>query len=155
MSESVVDYAPRVQVLFCDDLRYELFGKHSAVGIYGSVMGLQAERVAMPKFCTVFFVDLPTALVDHELRLALLDRGQVLFEAGTRFAIRENQPPEMVARLNAVFPLEAANFEATAGMVLQGRASVKGVFEHMSDPLRVVFPQPTNPVSDASGSAPR
>jgi hypothetical protein len=49
--------------IFCDDIRHELFGKTSFIGVYGENMVIHGEfPVALPKFCMSIIIFVETDL---------------------------------------------------------------------------------------------
>lgn len=66
---------------FADDIRYELGGKTSLIGIYGSEIHVTQFPAVMPKFCAAtFFATSPEGTLES-LQVTVLNGDTVLFDA--------------------------------------------------------------------------
>jgi len=66
-----------VETLFCDDIRQEMAGKVSFIGVYSSSLFVQGFPVVLPKLCLA--VKLVTAADDQmeQIRLQVLKNDQI------------------------------------------------------------------------------
>jgi hypothetical protein len=114
------------QFTFCDDVRMEIGGKMSIMGVYKDFIAIHGERAIAPKLVTLFSVDYDESQVGTEARLQLMERDRELISV--TLSLPPRQPsglvlPEPVANiLHLVVPAEFAGLQLEAGMVL--RASV-------------------------------
>lgn len=124
---------PRATTLFCEDLRQEMGGKLSAMGIYQGVMALPADELLLPKLVAWTAIELPKVWPGGRIQVRLLDRDQLLTEA--QFDVSD-LPPEGEHMVMNV-PLTAMPFAARVGMVLHVTISAPGL-NHRSGDLRIV-----------------
>ena len=52
---------PRIVVQFCEDVRHELGGKLSIMGLLGDVVEIEAFPFVFPKLCANFILEIPTS----------------------------------------------------------------------------------------------
>jgi len=123
----------RATTLFCDDLRLEIGGKLSAMGIYQGIMALPADEILLPKLVAWTAIELPKAWSGGRVQVRLLDRDQLLTEA--QFDTSDLPPDGQHIVLNV--PLTAMPFSAKVGMVLHVTISAPGL-NHRSGDLRIV-----------------
>ncbi len=95
-----------MHVLYCDDIRHEITGKTTLVGVYGSVMFVREFPAMLPQLCVAVWVMLPFGAPPKSLRIKVLfddnqlaemdigteDPEQVKLPAGEDFAWISAQP---------------------------------------------------------------
>jgi len=123
----------RTTTLFCDDLRLEMGGKLSAMGIYQGIMALPADEFLLPKLVAWTAIELPKAWSGGRVQVRLIDRDQLLTEA--QFDITDLPPQSEHIVMNV--PLTAMPFSAKVGMVLHISISAPGL-NYRSGDLRIV-----------------
>jgi len=133
---------PHATTLFCDDLRQELGGKLSAIGIYQGAMVLPGQELLLPKLVAWTAIDLPRAWPGGHVEVRLFDRDQLLAEA--EFDVGEITSQGEHAVMNV--PLTSVPFAAKVGMVLHVTLSAPGI-NHRSTELRVVALEENGPVA--------
>lgn len=131
--------------LFCDDLRQEVGGKLSAMGIYHGFMGIHGAEAVLPKLVAWSVLTFAGPWSSDDVLLQLLDGDQVLTEAHLVMEPPQTPPDATPAQdshtvLNV--PLEIAPFAARAGMALRVRIRAEGL-DYQSDVLRIVGQPPT------------
>jgi hypothetical protein len=144
---SSVDYGadapPMVVMHWCDDVRRELFGKHTLVGLYNNVMAVPQDTT-LAKLCAVFMLDLPRSLAGEEIEVRLLDGDTELF--AVKLAVKPGQKrpdhPAFEARDFIVHGIELASFEAKNGMQLRGVVARNSTEIFRSRALHIVSPPP-------------
>jgi len=83
-----------IQTIFCDDVRHELGGKLSYMGVYNGVLFVPAFPVTLPKLCLVINVLTPAEKPFAKLVLRVLTNEEVLIEEDfdeTQYTVRENE----------------------------------------------------------------
>lgn len=69
-----------VNVIYCDDVRQEVGGKQSLIGVYNSDMILPSFPVTLPKLCTQILVRLPIDTAANNVEVKISNGENVLFE---------------------------------------------------------------------------
>jgi len=67
---------PNFSVLFCDDIRHELGGKVSLMGIYGSHLLVPSMPLHLPKLSIHFNIELPLELKPDSIKINILIGGK-------------------------------------------------------------------------------
>jgi len=119
--------------LFCDDLRQELGGKLTAVGIYQGVMGLPVNELVLPKLVAWTVLQLPKDWPGGQVEVRLFDHDVLLTEA--QFDVKDLPQDADPKVLNV--PLLATSFTVKVGMALHVEVSAAGL-EHRSADLQIV-----------------
>lgn len=70
----------QVTTIFCDDIRHELGGKTSFIGVYAGVMFVASFPVILPKFCLAASLVTPVDRPFRQLTLRVLKDSEVLVE---------------------------------------------------------------------------
>ncbi|NMG16963.1 DUF6941 family protein [Aromatoleum bremense] len=70
-----------IQTIFCDDIRHELGGKVSFIGVYSARLIVPAFPVTLPKLCVAVNAVTPAAQPFERLTLRVLKDDELLFEA--------------------------------------------------------------------------
>jgi hypothetical protein len=128
--------------LFCDDVRQEVGGKLSAMGIYQRVLMIPAEDVLLPKLVALTVLQLPQLDAGSTAQVQLWDRGELLSEAELNFEPPvadgiPTSPPEVASTTTVNIPLEMVPFRAQAGMALR-LVYLSGDYKYESEPLYVI-----------------
>ncbi|PUA17300.1 hypothetical protein C7W93_15340 [Glaciimonas sp. PCH181] len=69
-----------IRAIYCDDIRLEIGGKQSYMGVYNTDLLAHAFPLQMPKFCAQVMLTLPTLEAPKNLRVLLLYNDQTLSE---------------------------------------------------------------------------
>ena len=72
--------ARHVETLFCDDIRHEMGGKLSFIGVYSDSLFVNAFPVTLPKLCLFVKVVIPADEPIRILNLRVLRDDEVLQE---------------------------------------------------------------------------
>lgn len=135
--------------LFCEDIRQDVLGGFSAIGIRPAELAIEANEVALPKFVVLTVLDLPSSESEQAMRIALLESGKTMVE--TDFVIPAQPKREQEQRLVLTMPIQAAPFQAKVGMKLSVRVTGPDL-NYRSHTLAVVltseFDQPQAIASD-------
>lgn len=67
-----------IQTLFCDDIRHEVGGKYSYIGVYGERLIVSTFPTILPKLCLALKVVTPAATPFSQLSLEVLIDDQTL-----------------------------------------------------------------------------
>jgi hypothetical protein len=67
---------PNFSVLFCDDIRHEVGGKVSLMGIYGSHLLVPSMPLHLPKLAIHFNIELPIELKPDSIKINILIDGK-------------------------------------------------------------------------------
>jgi hypothetical protein len=129
--------------LFCDDIRQELGGKLSAMGIYQGYIGIDANEVIFPKLVAWTVLQMPYLWVGSQAQVQLWDRDRLLIEAQLNFEAPPG-PPSDEAKSDAAhstinIPVEMVPFKAQVGMELRVTFTASDL-SYVSDVIRVVRP---------------
>lgn len=131
-------------VLFCDDVRQELSGKLTIVGLYQGYLGLRTSQFQLPRFYALALVELPPAYGGQSMRVQLKDRDSVLFKADVNLP---NRPEPLSAEgsdaeiLRLSMPIEVTPLVVHADMRLRLSLDV-GDWNYESQELPVVLNPP-------------
>lgn len=71
---------PHVETLFCDDIRHEINGKRSYIGVYASTLLVPAFPATLPKFCISIKIVTPASAPLYSLTLRVLQDDETLQE---------------------------------------------------------------------------
>jgi len=127
--------------LFCDDVRQELGGKLSAMGIYQGFLGIGVDEVLLPKLVAWTVFQMPYLWAGSQARVQLWDRDRLLSEAQLNFdAPSEQRDAETkvdLAHSTINIPVEMVPFKAQVGMELR-IVFTAADFSYESDVLRVI-----------------
>ena len=69
-----------VQTIFCDDVRQEIGGKCSYIGVYGGEMFVPGFPVSLPKLCLVLRVNSPANEPFRSVKMRILRDEEMLAE---------------------------------------------------------------------------
>lgn len=69
-----------IQTIYCDDIRHEVNGKLSYIGVYRSVLYVTTFPTTLPKFCISNIVTTPIQRPFKKLNLRIRKDDEVLFE---------------------------------------------------------------------------
>ena len=69
-----------IQTVFCDDIRHELGGKLSFIGVYSGHLFVSTFPVTLPKLCLALTAITPTTQPFQKLDLRILKDDEVLAE---------------------------------------------------------------------------
>ena len=127
--------------LFCDDIRQEVGGKLSAMGIYQGFMGISADEVLLPKLVAWTVFQMPFLWTGSQARVQVWDRDYLLSEAQLHFDAPPDQQDNGVqvdlAHSTINIPVEMVPFKAQVGMELRIVFTAPD-FSYESDILRVI-----------------
>lgn len=127
--------------LFCDDIRQEVGGKLSAMGIYQGFMGISADEVLLPKLVAWTVFQMPFLWTGSQARVQVWDRDYLLSEAQLHFDAPTDQQDDGVkvdpAHSAVNIPVEMVPFKAQVGMELRIVFTAPD-FSYESDILRVI-----------------
>lgn len=145
-----------VRFTFCDDVRLELGGKVSVIGIARDFIGIPADKVTVGKFVVYTEVDYDRQAIGEAVRLQIRDRDREIL--GIDLALPERQQPapvpELEDQLHLIMPVELAGLELTPGMEIQAALTI-GEDSHPSEVLRVIRAQPNPGVIPIAALAPK
>lgn len=136
--------SPCAEVFFCDDVRREIGGKISVVGIYQGFMGIEEASALLPKLVALSFIDFPPDFEGKELLIKVRNRDQSIIDvklvvpppdAETAQAVLAHPGYEKRCRLT--IPIEMIPFEPTNGMSLDVLITC-GDFTFESQPLAIL-----------------
>ena len=138
-----------ISAIYCDDVRQELGGKLSYMGVYRDTIGFFGPSLLMPKFVAVALFDLPLPLSGAPLEISLMDRDAPILPPAVVQPEPGNVPEGMpvMPHLPVVVPIEVMGLEMKAGMVL--RIKVKYGDLEMDSPSLTAFSAPTALTVDA------
>lgn len=141
---------------FADDIRYEVGGKTSLIGIYGSEIHVNAFPAVMPKFCAAaFFATSPEEKLES-LQVTVFNGDSIIFDASV--------PPETLQQMVAdvlknsipedpVSIITLGIHGVVSPLVLDGESVIKVTIkadgkEYMAGKLRVkeIHPQASTPL---------
>ncbi|MGD0959257.1 MAG: hypothetical protein ABSB19_05555 [Methylomonas sp.] len=75
-----------IQTIFCDDIRHELGGKVSYIGVYSGRLFLPTFPLALPKLCLAMNIITPASRPFKRLKLSVLKGADILFENDLDYA---------------------------------------------------------------------
>jgi len=81
---------PHVQTIFCDDIRHEVNGKFSCIGIYSNSLFVESFPITLPKLCVAVSVVLPLIKPVEQIKLVVRLDDEVLTEEITPEEIIES-----------------------------------------------------------------
>lgn len=116
---------PRATLLFCDDLRHEVGGKMSALGIYQGFIGLSGDTLHLAKMCVLATLELPLN-ASGTVAVTIGDRGKELVKLEADIPDRPVTPPALAGtgiRPQLIVPVELVPFDLQVGMRLQATVS--------------------------------
>lgn len=117
---------PTVSALYCDDVRQELGGKTSFMGVYNADILLPAFPATLPKFCVYSTIRLPFESPPKSIIVKVLSGDAVLGEL--------NLPEEILS--SAALP-PAPDDAATADTSLQMSFLIAFAPLHIQEPTRL------------------
>lgn len=117
--------------LFCDDIRQEVGGKLSYMGIYGPEMLLFGPKPAvLPKLCIAVHLNVPAAVARGQVELVVFQHAGETTTDVVRVVADlegvETTPSDEDLFVAANFHLNAAPFQILEDCLLQVRAFVAG-----------------------------
>lgn len=71
----------QLESLYCDDIRQEIGGKVSYIGIYNGQMWVQSFPVTLPKLCVAYKIVIPNDRPVETLTVRIFRDEEILFEA--------------------------------------------------------------------------
>jgi hypothetical protein len=98
--------------IYCDDIRNEVNGKHSLMGIFGNLMYLGGFPAMLPKLCAVITASTPTDRPFDSITFTGTMDGAVVFEMGL-----DKDQMEQMRKSGGVID-DPKGFEAKAMVVL-------------------------------------
>lgn len=134
----------KVTVLFCDDVRHEIGGKISAVGIYRGFLGIRQPVRTIPKIVALVLLDYPPSACGRTLTLRVCDRDETMAE--NRIDLDKAPPFELPPAAAAAgvrdtvrgtVPIELLGLSPVSGMKLRVELQCDGL-NYTSEEL-VVF----------------
>lgn len=136
-------------VHFCDDVRNEVGGKLSLMGLYRHFIAIPTAQVTFPKLVAVAFVDIPYPPPFPEMEVWLTDMGVSVFP---KIKVPLNnlpagQIPAIRDICSFAVPVELVAYELKVGTELRMHLSAQD-FSFSSQPLRIV---PMSSVSTQNG----
>ena len=96
---------PYAHASYCDDIRDEVGGKSTLVGMYHGALLVQSFPVTLPKLCVMLQVVLPAELAPDGLKIKIMKDGELLAEG-------EMSLPKFEAAMAAI-PEEERGAEAS------------------------------------------
>lgn len=87
--------SPYAHAIYCDDIRDEVGGKSTLVGVYHGSLLVQSFPVTLPKLCVMLQVVMPAELVPEGLKIKVMKDHEVLAEG-------EMLPPDFQAAIAAI-----------------------------------------------------
>ncbi|WP_062176425.1 hypothetical protein [Sphingopyxis sp. C-1] len=96
---------PTGHVVFCDDIREELGGKLTYVGVYRNALVISAAApVTLPQLCAAVSlrIEPPTESLAITLRISRSDSDEALFEAQVELEALVAPPPSPFSDANSV-----------------------------------------------------
>lgn len=73
---------PRLEVIYCDDVRQELGNKQSFIGVYPGDLYVETMPALLPKLCMVATLSLSSENRLESLRVKVMQGQQCIFETG-------------------------------------------------------------------------
>jgi len=70
----------QLETIYCDDIRHELGGKVSYIGVYNGQMWVQEFPIVLPKLCVAYKIVLPDGTPTDSLKIIIYRDDVVLFE---------------------------------------------------------------------------
>ena len=134
-----------VTVIFCDDVRFEIGGKITLVGIYRGVMGIAPQVAMLPKVVAMVMLSGPRSDVGTKFNIRLKDRDTILISAIVEFdqslqSVGDHPLDGLDADIAyANIPIELLGFVPHGGERLVVEIDA-GAFSFRSDVLAVVRP---------------
>jgi hypothetical protein len=117
-----------IHVTYCDDIREEVGGKHSYMGIYRSKLLVPEMPIVLPKLCIVVSLSTPVNRPFKSLSLSVLQNEVTLVHSEFADSLQADQAKaaQMIApedmeqgRLFAAFPIQFAPFIIQGPMKLR------------------------------------
>jgi hypothetical protein len=132
-----------ITAIYCDDVRQELGGKLSYMGVYRDTIGFVGPSLMMQKFVAVALFDLPLPLSGAALEISFKDRDSLLMPPMVVQPEANGAPDGMpqMRHLPVAVPIEMMGFELKAGMVLH--ISVKYGEVEVDSPSLLAFSAPS------------
>lgn len=130
-----------ISSIFCDDIRHELSGKASAMGIFHGFIGLQTPSQTLPKLCILTFINLPQSAEPVDIEVRLLDHeADFMPPFTTRIPIGHGLPPQIKKGAPLTIPIEMHNCDLKDGMALSVQVKING--QALQGPTLSVFHTP-------------
>lgn len=136
-------------VTFCDDVRFEVGGKITIVGVYRGILGLDISATSITKLVALVLLRYPPNLVGLAASIRVMDRGKSLLEAKISLDPSVPMPPELLPGgvpfdcVYASVPVEIHGFVPEEGARLYVVLDA-GDFHFQSDELFVTRPRTRN-----------
>lgn len=133
-------------VMFCDDVRFEVGGKITIVGVYRGILGLDISVMSIPKLVALVILKYPKNLVGLGVSIRVMDRGKSLLQAKISLATSLPMRPELLSggvALDCVYanvPVEIHSFAPEDGARLCVEIDTED-FHFQSEELLVVRPR--------------
>ncbi|WP_137754409.1 hypothetical protein [Sphingopyxis sp. L1A2A] len=123
---------PTGHVVFCDDIREEIGGKRTFVGVYGNFLVISAVGpVTLPQLCAAISlrIDPPTAPTAVTVRIFRSDGDELLFEASAEFPPTPSNPSPFgdensVSFIELFVPARMQNLVITQDCAIKVRAFI-------------------------------
>lgn len=131
-------------VLFCDDVRQELNGKFTIVGLYQGFLGLQVSPTQLPRFVALALVELPTSYAGQVMQVQLWDRESALLKATVELAKQFEPQSRDADVLRITMPVEMTPLVVSVDMRLRLSISV-GDWIYQSPELPVILASAVGP----------
>ncbi len=118
---------PWITSIFCDDIRQELGGKMSAMGVYHGFIGLPEATGNFHKFCVLTLITAKFSPDPVPVQIRFLDGGTDLMPPlTTHVQIDPRIPTKSLDVAPITVPIEMFNFELRAGMSLCVEVTISG-----------------------------
>ncbi len=149
-----------IDTIFCDDIRSEMGGKLSYMGVYGGGLFVSEIPATLPKLCLAIRLFVPIQYLGSKVVGKVLYQDDLLiqwdFEIPNDVPRPEplpNAPPDLVARLNMVFHLQLSPLTIKTEGYLRVRLSLADE-DYKGGTLRIAkaSDRPADPKKDAGPS---
>lgn len=129
--------------IFCDDIRPELSGKVSAMGIYHGFIGLQTPVQTLPRLCILTFLNTIHTSEPADIKVNVLSGAdtELMPPFKVRMPIGHGLPPQITKGSPLTVPIELQNCELKDGMSLSVLVTVNGELLRSHDLPVIHVPQ--------------
>lgn len=118
---------PWIASIFCDDIRHELGGKMSAMGVYHGFIGLPEATGSFHKFCVLTLIIAKFSSDPIPVQIRFLDGDTDLMPPlSTQVHIDSRIPTKSLDIAPLTVPIEMFNFELRADMRLCVEVTIGG-----------------------------
>lgn len=150
------DAPPKATTHFCEDVRSELGGKFSFMGVLQEFLGIFEPEVRLPKLVAFTILDLPAKCAGKQVEFGIWDRDAQIGGGTADVPVAfDFSDPRVPVRCRMNIPFELVAMLVKDGMQLQVRAKVED-FEYLSPVLDVLHLPSVRTYADVpSGQTPR